>query len=91
MIPQGFRANNAGGILGGISTGQDILVSLAIKPASSIRLKWQDLDVEGKPAEVSVTAAMIRWSAYVPCPSQKPCSRSRSWIMPCGIVPRTPT
>jgi len=54
ISPQGFRSNHAGGILGGISTGQDILVSLAIKPASSIRLEGQTVDLHGKPAEVSV-------------------------------------
>src|SRR4051812_26797956 len=39
--------NNAGGILGGISTGQDIVVSIAIKPTSSIRLSRQTIDIEG--------------------------------------------
>src|SRR4029453_800794 len=37
LSPQGFRSNNAGGVLGGIATGQDITVSIAIKPTSSIR------------------------------------------------------
>jgi chorismate synthase len=54
MSPQGFKSNHAGGILGGISTGQDILVSLAIKPASSIRLEGKTVDVRGESAEVSV-------------------------------------
>ena len=54
MSPQGFRSNNAGGILGGISTGQDIVVNLAIKPASSIRLEGHTVDLQGKPADVSV-------------------------------------
>jgi chorismate synthase len=54
MSPQGFKSNHAGGILGGISTGQDIVVSLAIKPASSIRLEGETVDVRGEPAEVSV-------------------------------------
>ena len=54
MSPQGFKSNHAGGILGGISTGQDIVVSLAIKPASSIRLEGKTVDVRGEPAEVSV-------------------------------------
>ena len=54
MSPQGFRSNNAGGILGGISTGQDVVVSLALKPASSIRLPVQSLDVHGGVTEVSV-------------------------------------
>src|ERR671926_1513914 len=45
MSPDGFLSNNAGGILGGISTGQDIVVSVAIKPTSSIRLTRQTVDV----------------------------------------------
>ncbi|MGZ5035602.1 MAG: chorismate synthase [Usitatibacter sp.] len=47
MTPQGFLSNNAGGILGGISTGQDIVVSIAIKPTSSIRLPRRTVDVQG--------------------------------------------
>jgi chorismate synthase len=54
MSPQGFKSNHAGGILGGISTGQDIVVSLAIKPASSIRLEGETVDVRGESTEVSV-------------------------------------
>ena len=54
MSPQGFLSNHAGGILGGISTGQDIVVSLAIKPASSIRVEGRTVDLQGRPAEVSV-------------------------------------
>jgi chorismate synthase len=50
MSPQGFLSNNAGGILGGISTGQDIVVTVAIKPTSSIRLGRQTIDVRGKAA-----------------------------------------
>ncbi|MES2355644.1 MAG: chorismate synthase [Pseudomonadota bacterium] len=52
MIPQGFLSNNAGGILGGISTGQDIVVSIAIKPTSSIRLPRRSIDKAGEPAIV---------------------------------------
>src|SRR4030095_12712314 len=52
LTPQGFRSNNAGGVLGGISTGQDITVSLAIKPTSSIRTPRQSIDLEGNPATV---------------------------------------
>ena len=48
MTAAGFLANNAGGILGGISTGQEIKVSLAIKPTSSIRIPRRSLDVDGK-------------------------------------------
>ena len=49
ITPEGFLSNNAGGILGGISTGQDITVSVAIKPTSSIRLERRSIDKSGKP------------------------------------------
>lgn len=52
LAPTGFRGNNAGGVLGGISTGQDITVSIAIKPTSSIRSPRQSIDLEGHPATV---------------------------------------
>ena len=48
----GFLTNNAGGILGGISSGQDITVSIAIKPTSSIRTPRQSIDKQGNPATV---------------------------------------
>jgi chorismate synthase len=48
MTLQGFLSNNAGGVLGGISTGQDITVSIAIKPTSSIRLDRQTIDKTGE-------------------------------------------
>jgi chorismate synthase len=48
MTPEGFVTNNAGGILGGISTGQDVVVHVAIKPTSSIRLKRHTIDVTGQ-------------------------------------------
>jgi chorismate synthase len=47
MVPEGFLTNNAGGILGGISTGQDIVVNVAVKPTSSIRLKRRTIDKQG--------------------------------------------
>jgi len=47
MSPEGFLSNNAGGVLGGISTGQDVLVSIAIKPTSSVRLDRHTVDTEG--------------------------------------------
>jgi chorismate synthase len=53
LTPAGFLSNHAGGILGGISTGQDILVNLAIKPTSSIRLPRRSVDLSGQPLEVS--------------------------------------
>ena len=52
LTPEGFLSNNAGGILGGISTGQDIEVSLAIKPTSSILIPRETIDVEGNPTEL---------------------------------------
>jgi chorismate synthase len=52
MTPEGFLSNNAGGILGGISTGQDIVVSIAIKPTSSIRLARRTIDIEGHAAAI---------------------------------------
>ena len=47
MTPQGFASNHAGGILGGISTGQDIVVAIAVKPTSSIRLDRHSIDLHG--------------------------------------------
>jgi chorismate synthase len=55
ITPQGFLSNNAGGILGGISTGQDIVVSIALKPTSSIRLPGRTLNVQGEAVEVMTT------------------------------------
>jgi chorismate synthase len=52
LTPSGFIGNNAGGVLGGISTGQDITVSMAIKPTSSIRTPRQSIDVSGQPVMV---------------------------------------
>ncbi|MHA6908553.1 chorismate synthase [Ralstonia pseudosolanacearum] len=52
LTPAGFVGNNAGGILGGISTGQDISVSLAIKPTSSIRTPRRSIDTAGEPTAV---------------------------------------
>ncbi|MEK6770969.1 MAG: chorismate synthase [Pseudomonadota bacterium] len=55
ITPQGFLSNHAGGILGGISTGQDVTVSIALKPTSSIRLPGRTIDVHGEPVEVVTT------------------------------------
>jgi chorismate synthase len=52
LTPSGFIGNNAGGVLGGISTGQDITVSIAIKPTSSIRTPRRSIDKGGQPATV---------------------------------------
>ncbi len=55
ITPQGFRSNRAGGVLGGISSGQEILVSIALKPTSSIRLPGDTVDIHGQPVEVITT------------------------------------
>jgi chorismate synthase len=55
MTPQGFLTNNNGGVLGGISTGQEVTVSIALKPTSSIRLPRRTIDVEGRPTTVETT------------------------------------
>lgn len=55
MTPQGFLSNNAGGVLGGISSGQDILVSIALKPTSSIRLAGRTVNRAGEAVEVMTT------------------------------------
>lgn len=52
ITPGGFVGNNAGGVLGGISTGQDITVSIALKPTSSIRLPGDTVDINGQATEV---------------------------------------
>ena len=55
MTPQGFLSNNAGGVLGGISTGQDVVARIALKPTSSIRLPGRTIGADGLPAEVVTT------------------------------------
>ena len=52
ITPDGFVGNNAGGVLGGISSGQDITVSIAIKPTSSIRTPRRSIDRDGNPVSV---------------------------------------
>jgi chorismate synthase len=52
MTPHGFLSNHAGGILGGISSGQDVRVRIALKPTSSIRLPGQTIDTHGQATEV---------------------------------------
>ena len=49
LTPEGFVTNHAGGILGGISTGQDVVVTIAIKPTSSIRIPRRSIDKQGNP------------------------------------------
>lgn len=55
LTPEGFLSNNAGGVLGGISSGQDITVSMALKPTSSIRQPGASISHSGEPIEVVTT------------------------------------
>jgi chorismate synthase len=73
LTPEGFVGNHAGGVLGGISTGQDITVNIAIKPTSSIRIPRRSIDLQGQPAQVETSAATTPASASAPRPSPKPC------------------
>ncbi len=52
ITPQGFLSNHAGGTLGGITSGQDILVNIALKPTSSLHLRGQSVDVNAEPVEI---------------------------------------
>ncbi|WP_340680933.1 chorismate synthase [Paraglaciecola sp.] len=52
MSPEGFKTNRAGGILGGISSGQDLIVHMALKPTSSISVPGETIDIHGQSAEV---------------------------------------
>ena len=52
MTPEGFLSNHAGGVLGGISSGQTIIAHLALKPTSSVTLPGRSIDIHGNPVEV---------------------------------------
>ena len=55
ITPEGFLSNHAGGVLGGISSGQPVEVAVAFKPTSSLRLPGRTVDVKGDPAEIITT------------------------------------
>jgi chorismate synthase len=55
LTPTGFLTNNAGGILGGISSGQDVVVHVTLKPTSSIQVPGKTIDLAGKPVDVVTT------------------------------------
>jgi len=55
LTPEGFLSNHAGGVLGGISSGQDIIAHMALKPTSSIRLPGRSINLQGEPVEVITT------------------------------------
>jgi len=54
ITPDGFLSNHAGGMLAGITTGQDIVIRVACKPIPSIAKDQQTIDVHGKPVELSI-------------------------------------
>jgi chorismate synthase len=58
LAPAGFLSNHAGGTLGGISSGQDVVVSMALKPTSSIVIPGRSIDAAGQPVEVSTTGRL---------------------------------
>jgi chorismate synthase len=55
LTPTGFTSNNAGGVLGGISSGQDIIVHASLKPTSSIQVPGRTITVDGTPTEIITT------------------------------------
>jgi chorismate synthase len=55
LTPAGFTSNHSGGTLGGISSGQDLIVHVAFKPTSSIQVPGRTIDVDGNPAEIVTT------------------------------------
>ena len=55
LTPGGFRSNNAGGVLGGISSGQDLIAHLTLKPTSSIQVPGNTIDLAGKAVEIVTT------------------------------------
>ena len=61
MTPEGFLSNHAGGVLGGISSGQDVLVRIAMKPTSSIRIPGKSVDRDGNPID------MVTKGRHDPC------------------------
>jgi chorismate synthase len=55
LTPQGFRSNHAGGVLGGISSGQDVIAHLTFKPTSSIQVPGSTIDLSGNAVEIVTT------------------------------------
>ena len=55
LLPEGFASNHSGGILGGISTGQDVLAHVTFKPTSSIQVPGRTINVDGQPVDVITT------------------------------------
>ena len=81
-----FLSNHAGGILGGISTGQSIVARVAIKPTSSILTPRRTVDIHGHDTEIVTKAATTLVSASAACRSPKPWWRWCWRITPCDIA-----
>lgn len=73
LTPEGFVGNKAGGVLGGISTGQDIEVSIALKPTSSILVPRASIDTSGEVTELITKGRHDPAWACAPRPSRRPC------------------
>ena len=91
LTPQGFLSNHSGGILGGISTGQDIHVNIAIKPTSPSPPRAAASTSTATPSNSPPTVDTTPASACAPPPSLKPCSRSCLSTTPCAIARKMPT
>ncbi len=66
ITPQGFLSNNAGGVLGGITTGQDIVARIAIKPTSSIRTPRRSINIRNEEVWSKPSAVMTRAWPFAP-------------------------
>lgn len=72
LTPEGFLSNSAGGVLGGISSGQDIVARIALKPTSSMTMPGRSINVEGEPVEVVTKVATIPVLGFVLSPLPRP-------------------
>ena len=76
ITKEGFQSNHAGGILGGISSGQQIIANIALKPTSSITVPGHTINRSGEEVEMITKDVTIRVSGSARCQSQKPCWQS---------------
>ncbi len=90
MTPQGFKSNHAGGVLGGISSGQHVVVHTAFKPTSSIRLSGDTVMLKANRWMSSPTAVMTPAWQFAPPRSAKPCWRLYCSTTCCVTAARTP-
>ena len=71
MTPNGFESNHAGGILGGISSGQPIIATIALKPTSSITIPGRSINLAGESVEVVTKGVMILVWGFVQYPLRR--------------------